>query len=92
MFAESGLESIAFPSTLKEIPKNTFYACNDLRDVQFAGGLEKIGICAFRVTAIEQVILPASIRTIAAGAFYECKDLRTVKFCEGLEVLGTDER
>ena len=26
MFAESGLESIAFPSTLKEIPPNSFWA------------------------------------------------------------------
>ena len=65
VFAKTRLEKINFPSTLKEIPQNTCWGCENLSDVQFADGLEKIGVSAFQEIAIEQLALPTSLRTIA---------------------------
>ena len=91
VFSHSGLKSIAFPSTLKEIPQNSFWLCSNLRRAQFSEGLKTIGLSAFQETGLESVVLPGSLRTITQGAFCKCNSLRTVKFCEGLEVLGVDE-
>ena len=65
VFAKTRLERINFPSTLREIPQNTFWGCESLRDIQFAEGLEKIGVSAFQEITIEQLALPTSLRTIA---------------------------
>ena len=91
VFAKSGLEGIAFPSTLKEIPQNTFWDCESLSDVRFAEGLERIGLNAFQETAVEQVTLPASLRVISQGAFCKCAHLWKVQLSEGLEALGVNE-
>lgn len=47
VFAGSGLRSVSLPSTLKSVPQNTFWECKSLRSVQFAEGLEYIGLSAF---------------------------------------------
>lgn len=91
VFSKTGLESVALPSTLREVPQNTFWACEDLQSVRFAEGLEKIGVNAFQETAVEQVVFPASLKTISQGAFCKCASLWTAELPEGLEVLGTDE-
>ena len=90
-FAKSGVESIVFPSTLREIPENTCWACESLRNITFREGLESIGINAFQETGVESVTFPASLRRISQGAFCKCGSLKTVKFAEGLAALGTDE-
>ena len=90
-FAKSGVESIVFPSTLREIPEATCWACSNLKSVTFSEGLESIGIGAFQETGIENIALPKSLRKICQCAFCKCRSLKTVKFSEGLAVLGTDE-
>ena len=91
MFLQSGVQSINIPSTLKEITRCTFYECENLRNVGFSEGLEKIGNGAFYETVVESITFPGSLRTIGQGAFCKCGHLKTVKFGEGLEVLGTNE-
>lgn len=46
------METVVFPSTLRKIPQNAFYGCNNLRDVIFAEGLVKIGRSAFRESGL----------------------------------------
>ena len=46
-FAQSGLTNIVLPSTLREIPQNTFWECRAFKNVTFAEGLQKIGVGAF---------------------------------------------
>lgn len=41
-FAGSGVEEIAFPSTVKEIAPGTFNECKNLRRIKFSEGLERI--------------------------------------------------
>ena len=62
-----------------------------MNTIEFAEGLEKIGLFAFYQTDIESIVLPGSLRTISQGTFANCRRLKTVKFADGLEVLGTDE-
>lgn len=46
-FAGSAVEDITIPSTVKTIEANTFYRCERLKNVKFAGGLKKICLGAF---------------------------------------------
>lgn len=91
VFVKSGIESIVFPSTLREIPEDTCRECGSLKNVTFREGLEGIGIGAFWETDVESVVLPKTLRRISQAAFCKCASLRTAKFSEGLTVLGGDE-
>ena len=64
-FAKSGIKSIVFPSTLREIPEATFWACENLRNITFKEGLKSIGIAAFYKAGVENVVLPKSLRSIS---------------------------
>ena len=50
VFAQSGIESVVLPSTLREVASGTFWKCRNFRSVRFAEGLERIGEDAFRET------------------------------------------
>ena len=76
---------------LRTVYEETFYQCENLRNVKFPENLKTIGINAFCETRLESVRLPAQLRVIAQGTFAKCDSLRTVKFKDGLEVLGTNE-
>lgn len=91
MFAESGVESIKIPSTLKVIETATFFKCENLKKVEFSKGLEKICAIAFSGSGIENIVFPSSVKIIGAGAFVLCKCLRSILLNEGLETLGTEE-
>ena len=65
VFSKSTIEKIKIPSTLKIIEEGTFSECENLKEIEFSEGLEKIGLLAFKKIAIENVIFPASLRTIA---------------------------
>ena len=90
VFAESGIENLKLPSTLKTIEANTFYKCEQLRSVEFSEGLEKIGAKAFSESGVESVVLPSSMKIINGFAFAECKYLHNVRLNEGLAVLGAE--
>ena len=91
VFCRSGIEGVRVPSTLKTIEAGTFADCQNLKSVEFAEGLEKIGPRAFAKSGIESVALPQSIRIVCGYAFYECRQLRSAWLNEGLEELGTKE-
>ena len=90
-FAASGVESVRIPSTLRVVETQTFYGCKNLRSVEFAEGLRKIGVGAFQDSGVEGVVLPSSVRTVCAEAFCDCGCLRSVRLNEGLEALGQRE-
>lgn len=89
VFAESALESIVVPSTVKTIQCATFIHCKSLRAVQLQEGLEEICFDAFQESGLESVALPASLRAVFQGAFSSCEKLKEVRFSSGLEVLGS---
>lgn len=73
----SGLTSVSFPRSLKEIYPNTFRECENLREVSFPDTLETIYASAFYKTALEEVVLPAKVY-VAVSAFEEIKTLKRV--------------
>ena len=75
VFAQSGIESVVLPSTLREVASGTFWKCRNFRSVRFAEGLERIGENAFRETGLGSVVLPASLKSVGEGAFDDCGDL-----------------
>ncbi|MHC1787446.1 MAG: leucine-rich repeat protein [Christensenellales bacterium] len=76
-FAASGLESIDFPRSLREIGPDAFAACPNLVALRIPGGVSKIGRLAFGgCTSLESVVLPASLSTLNA-LFSGCSSLRS---------------
>jgi hypothetical protein len=68
------------PPTLVEIGDHAFEGCNNLREVTFNDGLQKIGEEAFlNCTSLESVTLPSTLVEIGGDAFYSCRNLREVE-------------
>lgn len=65
VFAESTLDCIELPSTLRRIEYNAFRECTNLRNIKLPDRLEYIGKYSFSETGLEEVTLPASLRTVA---------------------------
>ena len=91
VFAETPLEVIRLPASLKTVELNTFVRCVQLKSVQFSEGLEKISRFAFGLSGLESVTTPASLRVIGKGAFGQCRALKLVELNDGLLELGARE-
>ena len=90
-FANSKIEEVSFPDSLKKIEKNAFYECSRLKSVDFGNGIEEIGgVMAFAFCSITKLEIPPQVKTIGDGAFYYCDELKEVKFNEGLQEIGND--
>lgn len=90
-FANSEIESVSFPDSLKKIEKHAFYECSRLKSVDFGNGIKKIdGAMAFAFSSIAKLEIPPQVKTIDDGAFYYCDNLKEVKFNEGLQEIGDD--
>lgn len=87
VFADSGLESVALPSTLRRIEYSAFQACMRLKSVSLPAGVSRLGKQCFYLSALEQITLPPALRVIEKNAFRECK-LRSIRLPEGLEEIG----
>lgn len=68
-FGECGLESVQFPSTLKEIWYQGFFNCSNLKEIAFPEGLRAINRLAFYGTGIKKVTLPKSVTFVGEEAF-----------------------
>lgn len=90
-FANSEIEEVSFPDSLKKIEKLAFYECSRLKSVDFGNGIDEIdGAMAFAYCSITKLEIPSQIKTIGDGAFYNCDKLKEVKFNEGLQKVGND--
>jgi len=67
------IESVVIPDTVQIIAPWAFYACRNLKTVDFGEGVLEIHEHAFeRCSALEKIILPPKLETIGAEAFYGC--------------------
>ena len=85
VFAQSAVEDVRLPSTLKQIGCKAFENCRELRNVQLPEGLEYIGRKCFCYSGIESIVFPSTLKTVSACAFQDCKELKSVTLNEGLE-------
>ena len=78
-FAESALEQVNVPRSVRHIEGGAFSGCMSLRQVRFEGSaLEDIGTEAFKGSGLESFTAPASLCRIYAKAFAHCRSLRRV--------------
>jgi len=78
-FDHSGIEKITIPSSVIEIGRYVFEACNSLKSVVIKGPVAKIEDNAFRdCTALKTIELPVGIKKIGKDAFNGCTSLKTI--------------
>ncbi len=78
-FSKSGIDSIAIPSSVREIGDLAFAYCNSLTKVSLEEGLERIGANAFsNCYNLEIINLPYSLKQLGQRAFYNCRNLSSL--------------
>ena len=83
-----GLHKVVFDkgSEIKDIGKDIFSGCANLKEISLPEGLENIGGGCFKNTGIQQMVIPKSVKVIQERAFQGCRGLREVVFREGSEL------
>ena len=85
VYAESGLWSVQFPSTLKTIPSYACNKCYELTDISFNGQTSLADGHTFEeCTHLRKVVMPATMEHIYGAAFASCTRLADVQLNEGL--------
>ena len=88
-FSGSKISGVVLPDSLEKIGDEAFYGCENLEDIDFGHGLERIGEngCRniFADCAISKLVLPPQIKKIGIAAFYYCNKLTELVLNEGLE-------
>lgn len=84
-FNNSGLTSVAIPSSVTAIESSTFANCVDLASVTLPGSITKIDNEAFKsCTALTAISLPAGITLIGERAFAGCSALTAIALPESV--------
>lgn len=83
--------SVTLPNGLREIGRNAFYACENLKACTIPAGVEKINGNAFAYCyALEKITIPAGIKEIPSSCFNGCKALCEVSLPDSIETIGSD--
>lgn len=88
-FAQTNIETVVLPSSLKTIEKGAF--CESaINRIVFNEGLEQIGDRAFESCALlQEVAFPPTLKNIGAMAFSACP-IKNVIIPEGVEMIGNE--
>lgn len=85
------LHEVTIPSNIKEIGREAFSRCENLKKVLFIPGVEKIEGYAFAsCSALKDIVLPNTIKDIGEGVFAFCHGLKKVYVPEGTVSLASD--
>ena len=85
-FAESGIETVTIPGTVKEIADLAFYRCYKLTSVTIGDGVETIGDMAFyECTELGSITIPGSVKVVQDQTFACCYSLKYLELLEGVE-------
>ena len=76
-----GVTSVRFHPSVVEVEDGAFRNCNKLREVEFNGGLQKIGVYAFwNCTSLSSITIPSTVTEIDNSSLDRCISLRVVAF------------
>ena len=85
----TGLTTIEFPESLREIGSTAFVGCSGLTSIEFPESLTEIGNEAFRYcSGLTTIELPKGLTEIGNAVFVGCSGLTTVELPEGLTKIG----
>lgn len=88
-FANSKVESITFPDSLRKIGYEAFVHCIKLNQIDFGSGIKEIGKTAFEwCSALTVLKLPQQIKKICEYAFRNCISLKKVVLDDGLKTIS----
>ena len=88
-FANTKIESITFPDSLRKIGYEAFVHCIKLNHIDFGRGVKEIGTAAFNwCSALTVLKLPQQIKKICEYAFRNCISLEKVVFNDGLKTIS----
>lgn len=90
-FYGARIDSVTFPSSLKNIRKDAFRQ-SKIRKIDFGSGIEKIGNNASNIFAdcqnLTHVEFPPQVTDIGHSAFFNCSNLESVTIHEGISTIG----
>jgi hypothetical protein len=90
-FAESFLESLSIPASVKEINYGAFSGCRYLTEVMLPEGIEEIVFNAFEnCTVLTSIKIPASVTKIDSSAFEGCAALARINIPAGVTQIRYD--
>ena len=90
-FYGARIDSVTFPSSLKNIRKDAFRQ-SKISKIDFGSGIEKIGNNASNIFAdcqnLTHVEFPPQVTDIGHSAFLNCRSLKSVTMHEGISTIG----
>lgn len=90
-FYKTRIDSVTFPSSLKNIKKEAFRQ-SKIRKIDFGSGIKKIGNNASNIFAdcqnLAHVEFPPQVTDIGHSAFFNCGNLKSVTMHEGISTIG----
>ncbi|TAK95541.1 MAG: leucine-rich repeat domain-containing protein [Verrucomicrobia bacterium] len=89
-FQDSGLTTLAFPSSLRSIGAQTFSGCTALRSLTISNGLTSIPAMTFHYcSSLTSVTFPGSLTSIGSDAFIYCSSLTYVSIPASVTSIGS---
>ena len=86
-FADSSIETIAIPSTVKELGCGIFSGCESLSSVKLDCLIERLPDSFFAFSSLTSFDVPECIKVIGVCAFYSCRNLQTINLNKGLKTI-----
>ncbi|KAL7523814.1 hypothetical protein ACHAXR_000342, partial [Thalassiosira sp. AJA248-18] len=80
---------VKFHSSVTEVGKEAFLGRENLKEVEFNEGLQKIGVSSFLCCiSLDSIRFPSTVTEVGIGAFSGCAVLKGVELNEGLQKIG----
>ena len=83
------ITSVTMPGTLKEIGKNCFNGCPNLKEVKLRGNVNEFREVFCGCTALEKMIFPQGVGSIIAS-FKDCTALTYVRFSRSVSTIDEE--
>ena len=90
LFADSEIEEITVPDTIKNLGTGAFFLCTALKKAKLPSAITEIPDNTFYTCRkLESITIPNTVKEIGDYAFYECNNLLTVTGGSKLEKIGS---
>lgn len=87
-FCNTKIETVEIPDSVKEIYRNAFSDCSNLKSVEMPDTVEYLGSGVFfNCNSLTAIHLSNSIKALCAEAFKNCKDLEEISLPDKLEII-----
>lgn len=90
-FSRTALESVEFPSSVKELSAYAFSNCVLLENVKLSDSLQIMGHRCFKqCVMLHEIDIPSNVLKIETSAFEDCVSLESVNLGENIVSIGSE--